>query len=347
MSLEGRIWPVRSARLAASLSGSYALPANLLKSDAAASIGMDCFPGIGHKPLMTATLRPRRSLLFVPGSNGRALQKSATLGADGLIFDLEDSVGAAEKDEARESLRTHFAETPASGERIVRINGLDTAFGTEDLLMARGAGVDAILLPKVESPAVIHHVSAALDDMDAPADLAIWAMIETPRGILEAARIAAEGAERRLAAFVVGPNDIQLATRIAPQSDRSELLPWLMQIVLAARSAGLAVLDGVYADFRDADGFAAECAAGRRMGFDGKTLIHPSQVEPANAAFGPSPEALAAAEAVVAAFAEPRNVGKGVIQIDGRMVERLHLEEAQRLLALRDMIIRREHKGTR
>ncbi|MCB8837711.1 CoA ester lyase [Aurantimonas sp. VKM B-3413] len=296
---------------------------------------------------MTAIPRPRRSLLFVPGSNARALQKSGTLAADGLIFDLEDSVGAAEKDDAREKLRLHLAETKVSGERIVRINGLDTASGTEDLLMARGAGVDAILLPKVESPAVIHQAAAALDDMDAPAHFAIWAMIETPRGILEADRIAAEGAERRLAAFVVGPNDIQLATRIAPQSDRSELLPWLMQIVLAARSSGLAVLDGVFADLGDPDGFAAECAAGRRMGFDGKTLIHPSQVEPANAAFGPSPEALAAAEAVVAAFAEPANAARGVIQIDGRMVERLHLEEARRLLALRDMILRREQKGTR
>ncbi|MEX6508255.1 CoA ester lyase [Jiella sp. M17.18] len=283
-------------------------------------------------------LRPRRSLLFVPAANARALEKSATLPADGLIFDLEDSVGPKEKPAAREALRAHLAAAPATGERIVRINGLNTSWGTEDLLMARGAGVDAILLPKVESPAAVLAVATALADMDAPDDLKLWAMIETPRGILEAAWIAEEGAESRLAALVVGPNDIKLATGVAPGPERAELLPWLMQIVLAAKSFGLAVLDGVYADFRDAEGFAGECAAGRRMGFDGKTLIHPAQIAPANAAFAPDPEAIAAAERIVAAFAAPENAAKGVISLDGRMVERLHLEEAQRLLALNDRI---------
>ena len=295
---------------------------------------------------MTLAPRPRRSLLFVPAANARALEKSVSLAADGLIYDLEDSAAPQEKDAARERLRDHLAASRFPGERIVRINPLDSSHGTEDLLMARGAGVDAILLPKVETVAGLRQVADALAETDAPPSLRLWAMVETPRGILNVAELAAAAPRCRLDALVVGPNDIALSTGIEPGPGRAELLPWLMQIVLAAKAHGLSVLDGVYADFRDIAGYEAECAAGRRMGFDGKTLIHPAQIDPANAAFGPSPEAVAGAEHVVAAFADPANEGKGVIQIDGRMVERLHLEQARQLLAVQAAITATDHRRT-
>lgn len=282
-----------------------------------------------------------RSLLFVPAANPRALEKSDGLLADGLIYDLEDSVAPEAKDDAREALREHLVTGGFNGLRVVRINPLDTSEGAEDLLMARGAGVDAVLLPKVEDEDVLRDAARALDEMDAPAKLRLWAMIETPRGIARAEKIARKGVRGRLSAFVVGPNDIRLATNLRPDAERTELLPWLMQIVLAAKANGLSVLDGVYADFRDIEGFVGECAAGRRMGFDGKTLIHPRQIDMANAAFAPSPAEIAEAEAIVAAFARPQNAGRGVIQIDGRMIERLHLTEARRVLAMRDAIAAR------
>jgi citrate lyase subunit beta/citryl-CoA lyase len=287
---------------------------------------------------MTLAHRPRRSLLFVPAANARALEKSAGLAADGLIYDLEDSAAPEEKDAARERLREHLEANRFAGERIVRINPLDSRFGTEDFLMARGAGVDAILLPKVETVAGLRQVADALAETDAPTSIRLWAMIETPRGLLDVASLAAAASSCRLDALVVGPNDIALSTGIEPGPDRAELLPWLMQIVLAAKTHGLGTLDGVFADFRDVAGFEAECAAGRRMGFDGKTLIHPAQIDAANAAFGPSREAVAWAERIAAAFADPDNAGKGVIQIEGRMVERLHWEQARRLLDMQAAI---------
>ncbi|ORE94880.1 CoA ester lyase [Aurantimonas sp. 22II-16-19i] len=282
-----------------------------------------------------------RSLLFVPAANPRALEKSDGLLADGLIYDLEDSVAPEAKEDAREALRDHLAAGGFSGFRIVRINPLETREGAEDLLMARGAGIDAVLLPKVEDEDGLRDAARALDEMDAPAKLRLWAMIETPRGVAKAEKIARKGVRGRLSALVVGPNDIRLATNLRPDAERTELLPWLMQIVLAAKANGLSVLDGVYGDFRDVDGFERECAAGRRMGFDGKTLIHPRQIDMANAAFAPSPAEIAEAEAIVAAFARPQNAGRGVIQIDGRMIERLHLTEARRVLAMRDAIAAR------
>lgn len=298
--------------------------------------------GPTEKTAFAAPLRPRRSLLFVPGANRRALEKSDGLGADGLIYDLEDSAGPDEKNAAREALRAHLAASTFAGERIVRINTLDTPWGTEDLLMARGAGVDAILLPKVDSAALLRQVAGALTEMDAPPSISVWAMIETPLGLLDVGEIARTGREHRLGALVVGPNDIALSTGIDPGPDRAELTPWLMRTVLAAKAFGLAVLDGVYADFKNTEGFAAECAAGRRMGFDGKTLIHPRQVAPANGAFGPDEDAVAWAERIVAAFAAPDNAGTGVIQIDGRMVERLHLLQSKALLAKREAILKGE-----
>lgn len=290
---------------------------------------------------MTEIIRPRRSLLFVPGANARALEKSSSLPADGLIYDLEDSAAPEQKETARETLRLHLEKRDFAGERIVRINTLDTPWGREDLSMVRAAGADAILLPKVESVEMLRQVVGALDGTDRPESLRLWAMIETPLGILDVAAIAGSAPSTRLEALIVGPNDIALSTGIEPGPERVELVPWMMSIVLAAKTYGLTVLDGVYADFKNMAGFEAECAAGRRMGFTGKTLIHPSQVDAANAAFSPSEADIAFAETVVAAFARSENLGRGVLNINGRMVERLHLKQAERLLAMRDALARR------
>ncbi|QOG07133.1 CoA ester lyase [Aureimonas sp. OT7] len=287
---------------------------------------------------MTQTPRFLRSALFVPAANGRALARSADFDADALIFDLEDSAAPEEKAGARERLRDHLATPRGSAMRVVRINPLATLEGTEDLLMARGAHVDAILVPKVDRAADLLEVSAALEQTDAPPALQVWAMVETPLGILNAGAIAAVRMAYPLGALVAGPNDIVAAGRLRPSAGRPELIPWLAQIVLAGRAHGIPVLDGVYNDFRDAEGFAAECTAGRRMGFDGKTLIHPSQVERANAAFGPTAEEVEAARDIVAAFDDPANSGRGVIRIGGRMVERLHLVDARRLLDIAESI---------
>ncbi|NDW06664.1 HpcH/HpaI aldolase/citrate lyase family protein [Jiella pacifica] len=290
---------------------------------------------------MTKTRSLLRSILYVPGANARALEKSDGLAADGIIYDLEDAVAPEAKGPSREKLREHLAASRFPGLKIVRINPIETREGTEDLLMARGSGIDAVLLPKVEDGDMLEAAARALDEMDAPAGLRLWAMIETPRGIARAEKIARKGVRGRLSAFVVGTNDIRLATDIQPDAGRTELLPWLMQIVLAAKANGLYVLDGVFGDLRDGEGLRLECAAGRRMGFDGKTLIHPAQIDPANAAFGPSEAEIGEAEAIVAAFERPDNAGRGVIQLDGRMVERLHLTQARRVLLRRDEIATR------
>ena len=290
---------------------------------------------------MTKTHSLLRSILYVPGANARALEKSDGLPADGIIYDLEDAVAPEAKGSSREKLREHLAASQFPGLKIVRVNPIETRDGTEDILMARGAGIDAVLLPKVEDADMLEDAARALNEMDAPPSLRIWAMIETPRGIARAEKIARKGVRGRLSAFAVGTNDIRLATNIQPDANRTELLPWLMQIVLAAKANGLTVLDGVFGDFRDAEGFQRECAAGRRMGFDGKTLIHPSQIDPANSIFGPSDGEIGEAEAIVAAFERPDNAGRGVIQVDGRMIERLHLTQARRVLSRRDEIAAR------
>lgn len=290
---------------------------------------------------MMTSLRPRRSLLFVPAANPRALEKSAGLAADALIYDLEDSAGPREKEDARERLATHLRSDRFAGERIVRINTLDTPWGLEDLRMAAKAGVDAVLLPKVETAETLRQAAETLTEAGAPDSVKLWAMIETPLGILDVGKLAAAGRDMRVTALMVGPYDIALSTGIDPGADRAELMPWIMQIMVAAKAYGMAVLDGPYANFRDQDGFAAECASGRRLGFDGKTLIHPSQIEGANAAYSPDPAAIAWAERIVETFAKPDNSDKGVLQIEGRMVERLHLKQSQKLLAMRDAIAER------
>jgi len=290
-------------------------------------------------------VRPRRSVLYVPSGNERARQKVPTLDIDTVIFDLEDATDPQAKSAAREKLREAFAAQPAwPCETVIRINALGSPWGIEDLLAARACSPDAILLPKVSCPDDLRNVEFALSESDAPRSIRLWAMIETPRGVIEAAAIAAEGRrpDSRLDCLVVGTNDLVKETGVSMRENRRYLVAWLMQIVLASRAEGLDVLDGVYNEFRDMDGFLAECMEGVAMGFDGKTLIHPSQVAPANEAFGISPEALATAQTIVAAFARPENAGRGVISLDGRMVERLHLEIAEKLVAKSEILSKRQ-----
>lgn len=281
-----------------------------------------------HEPLP----RLRRSVLYVPADNERALAKSATLSCDAIIFDLEDAVSPEAKPQARERLRAFLQSTGRPKcEIVIRINPLAGEWGTEDFLTARACRPDAILLPKVESPRDILDADAALDETDAPRSIRLWAMIETPRGLINAGPIAELGRDpaARLSCLVAGTNDLVKETRIA---GRDYLTSWLLQIVLAARAGNLTALDGVWNAFRDTEAFARECARARALGFDGKTLIHPTQIAPANAAFSPTPEEIAEAQAIVAAFAKPENRFAGVISVEGRMVERLHLEQAEALL---------------
>ncbi|CUW45287.1 citrate lyase subunit beta [Brucella vulpis] len=292
--------------------------------------------GSVYKSGMKTIVRPRRSVLFVPAANTRALEKSLTLSADCVIYDLEDSVAPEAKAAARSALVAHLSAHPkVAFERIVRVNAAETLWGRDDVAAVAKMAVNAVLLPKVERPQDVIEAANHLDRQDADPAMGVWAMIETLRGILNVDEIAVLGHRSavRLACFVVGPNDIARETGLRPQPGRPYLVPWLMQIVLAARAGGIAVLDGVYNDFRDSAGFEAECAQGAAMGFDGKTLIHPAQIEAANRAFSPTEEEVAHARAVREIFARPENAGKGVVSLDGQMVERLHLEMAERILA--------------
>lgn len=278
------------------------------------------------------TYRPRRSALYIPVSNDRAVAKAASLDCDVVIFDLEDAVAPADKPAACAKLATVFAAPAGRAERVIRINALSSEWGADDLAAAAACAPDAILLPKVDTARDILEAGDVLDDAAAFDAVKLWAMIETPKALLNIGAIAELGRDpaSRLACFVTGTNDLAKETGV---SDRRYLTPWLMQLVLAAKAGGLDLLDGVYNDFRDAEGFARECTEAASMGFDGKTVIHPSQIGPANAAFAPSEQALREARAIRDAFARPENAGKGVIGLDGRMVERLHLAQAEKLLA--------------
>ncbi|MER9403815.1 CoA ester lyase [Mesorhizobium caraganae] len=280
--------------------------------------------------------RPRRSVLYVPASNDKALAKIAMLTCDAVIIDLEDAVAPADKVAAREKLAGIFASRPKRRcEMIVRVNALSSEWGNDDLLAAAKFEPDGILLSKVATPRDILEVGDVLDDNFAPDSVKLWAMIETPKAMLNIGAIAELGRDpaSRLNCFVAGTNDLVKETGILATPDRRYLVPWLMQMVLAARAGGIDMLDGVSNDFRDLDAFARECTEAAAMGFDGKTLIHPAQIEAANRAFAPAPDALAEARAVKDAFALPENAGKGVIALNGRMVERLHLAQAEKLLA--------------
>ncbi len=282
-------------------------------------------------------VRPRRSVLYMPGSNARAMEKARTLHADGLILDLEDAVAPESKDLARKQV----TEAVAAGgfgyrEVIIRINGLGTPWGHADMEAAAKAKPDAILIPKINDADEVQLASALAAQHGAPPDVAIWAMIETPDAIFNARNIARAGG--RLQCLVMGTNDLVKEMNGLHTPGREGLMASLTLSVLAARGAGIAILDGVYNDIQNAEGFDAVCAQGRAIGFDGKTLIHPSQVEPCNAAFAPSQAEVAAARKILAAFDLPENKGKGAISLDGRMVELLHAEIARRTVALADAI---------
>ena len=279
--------------------------------------------------------RLRRSVLSVPAINRRALDKLSSLDCDAVIFDLEDSVSPEKKAEARENLRAFFAASPLPGkERIIRINGLSSNFGAEDLALVAELEPDAVLLPKVDDPQDVMVVGDWLAEADAPESLRIWAMIETPRGILNAAAIAEAGrtAGSQLDCFVVGLHDLRKETGVLPQPGRPYLVPWLMQVILAVSAYGLEAIDSVFNDFKNAGEFEAECGQGRSMGFSGKMLIHPNQIEAANLHFGPDAAAIAEAEAIISAFSEPGADALNVVNLGGRMVERLHLVQAERLI---------------
>ncbi|WP_242341441.1 MULTISPECIES: HpcH/HpaI aldolase/citrate lyase family protein [Anaeromyxobacter] len=286
------------------------------------------------------SVRPRRSVLYVPGANARAIEKARTLDADALILDLEDAVAPAAKREAR----ARVVEALAAGgfghrELAVRVNGLATPWGADDLAALARAGADAVVLPKVESAAEVHAAEAALAAAGAPGSLAVWCMIETPRGVLAAAEVAR--ASPRLACLVAGTSDLvkDLGARHTP--GRLEVLTSLGLLLLAARAAGLAALDGVHLDLADDAGLEASCRQGRDLGFDGKTLIHPKTIAAANRAFAPGGAELEEARRVIAAHAAAEAAGQGVVVVDGRLVEALHVAAARRLVALAEAIAAR------
>jgi citrate lyase subunit beta/citryl-CoA lyase len=287
------------------------------------------------------TVRPRRSVLYMPGLNERALEKAKTLPADALILDLEDSVAPESKVAARDNV----CEAVKGGgygrrELVIRVNAIETAWGMDDLRAAASVEPDAILVPKVSNPGDIVTVAKVLGAINAPPKVRLWAMMETPSSVLNSREIAALGAdpENRLACLVMGTNDLLKESRARALHNRIAVVPWLAMTIVAARAYGLDVLDGVYNDYRDTAGFGDECEHGRTLGMDGKTLIHPSQVAPCNEIFSPTTEEVSWARKIITAFEDPANSRKGVITLEGKMVERLHLVMARRTVAIADAI---------
>jgi citrate lyase subunit beta/citryl-CoA lyase len=288
-----------------------------------------------------APIRPRRSVLYMPGANERALEKARSLPADSLILDLEDSVAPDSKVAARNTVVAAVREGGyGRREVVIRPNALETAWGTADILAAAAAAPDAILVPKVQHPGDIISAAKILKSVHAPEKTKLWAMMETPQAILHAAEIAKVGAdpENRLVCLVMGTNDLLKESRARALHDRFAVVPWLAMAVVAARAYGLDIIDGVYNDFKDEPGFRNECEHGRTLGMDGKTLIHPSQVAPCNEIFSPTDEEVAWSKKIIRAFDEPGNSQKGVITVDGKMVERLHLVQAQRTVAIANSV---------
>ena len=290
------------------------------------------------------TIRPRRSLLYMPGSNARALEKAKTLPADGVILDLEDSVAP----DAKEAARQQVVDAVKAGgfgtrEVFIRVNGVDTPWHADDLAAAAHVAPDAILVPKISNPEMLEMIGRRLLDMGTDHKTRVWAMIETPLAIFSILSIAAEAkdSESRLSGFVMGTNDLAKDTRARLVPGRAPMLGWLSTCVAAARIYGIDILDGVYNDIGNADGFEMECRQGVELGFDGKTLIHPNQIGPCNTAFSPSAEEVAQARKMIAAFDLPENKSKGVVSIDGRMVERLHADMARRTAAIAEAIAAR------
>jgi citrate lyase subunit beta/citryl-CoA lyase len=286
-------------------------------------------------------IRPRRSLLFMPGSNARALEKARNLPADGIILDLEDSVGPDAKALARDQIaQAVSAKGFGRREVLIRVNALDSPWWIDDVAMAGQARPDGILVPKISSARDLGVIAERLEAVDAERSIRVWAMIETARAVLHAEEIAAAArdASVRLSGFVFGPNDISRETRIRMLPGRAAMLPLIVHCILATRTHGLEILDGPYSDFSNFNGFGQECSQARDLGFDGKTLIHPGQIEACNAIFTPPSDQVAYARKIIAAFERPENVSRGAIQLDGQMVERLHAEMAKRTIAIADAI---------
>ncbi len=289
-------------------------------------------------------IRPRRSVLYMPGSNARALEKAKSLEADALILDLEDAVAPDAKATAREQVCAAVSDGGYGGrELVIRVNALDTPWGEGDLVAAAAAAPDAILVPKVSTPETLAAIGMRLRRLGAPERTQVWAMIETPLAILRVESIAsaARDVDTRLSCFVMGTNDLAKETRARLTPGRPAMLPWLMAALAAARAHDIDIVDGVYNALSDEAGFRAECEQGRDLGFDGKTLIHPNQIAVANEVFAPAAAEVERARAIIAAFEQPENQAKGAIAIDGRMVERLHAEIARRTVALSDAIANR------
>lgn len=287
--------------------------------------------------MIKATLRPRRSVLYMPGSNARAQEKAKTLPADALILDLEDATAPDAKVAARKQVCKSVREGRGGRkELIIRVNGLDTPWGNDDLAAACQVGPDAILIPKVESAHQVYEVEHTMERLGAPDTTAIWCMMETPLGILNAKKIA--NSSKRLACIVMGTSDLTKDLHALHTPMRLPMLSSLSFCLLAARAYGLAILDGVYLDLKDEAGFRAACRQGLELGFDGKTLIHPTQVEPCNEIFAPSAAEVEHARRVIAAFAEAEEAGKAVVVVDGKLVENLHVENAKRMVAMADAI---------
>ena len=282
-------------------------------------------------------VRPRRSVLYMPGVNARAMEKARDLPADALIFDLEDAVAPAEKEAARRQV----IETLQKGgygnrELVVRVNGLMTPWGEADVAEMATAGAHALLIPKVENKQIINGVEGRMLTAQAPDAMSIWCMIETPKGVMRAEEIAS--ASPRLGALVMGTSDLAKDLHCLHTPSRGPFMTSLSWCILAARANGLSILDGVHLDLADDDGFAESCRQGREMGFDGKTLIHPKTIAAANAAFAPDDAEVQWSRRVIAAHEEAENAGKGVVLLDGQLIENLHVEEAHRIVGLADRI---------
>jgi citrate lyase subunit beta/citryl-CoA lyase len=285
------------------------------------------------------TIRPRRSVLYMPGANPKALDKARSLPADALIFDIEDAVAPEAKPEARANVAAALSQGGyGRREIIIRVNALATEWGAADVKAAAAAKPHAVLFPKINTAADVEAADQALAAAGARDTTMVWAMIETPLAILDIKEIAAAARRTRLSCLVMGTNDIAKEQRAQQTPGREAFLASLTLTVLAARAFGLVAIDGVYNDIADAEGFAAICRQGLALGFDGKTLIHPSQVEPCNAIFAPPAEEVSYARDVIAAFAAPENAGKGVLRVNGRMTELLHLEQAKRTVAVAEAI---------
>jgi citrate lyase subunit beta/citryl-CoA lyase len=290
-----------------------------------------------NEALEAAIARPRRSMLYMPGANARALEKAKTLPADSLILDLEDAVAPDAKALARKQV-IEAVKAGGYGKRelVIRMNSLDTGWGHEDVLALANAGAHAILIAKVESAAQVQHVEALLNEYKSPDDLALMAMIETPMGVLNAAEIAR--ATPRMICLVMGTSDLTKDLHAAHTKERLPMLTSLGLCLLAARANRIAIVDGVHLDLADDAGFDDACKQGRELGFDGKTLIHPKQVEGANRVFAPSAEEVAWSKKIIAAHAEAEAKGEGVVLVDGKLIENLHVENAHRLVALAERI---------